>query len=246
MGADELSPSTASDRAEPRRPIEALLALVLLIGLAPFLATIAFAVYVESGTPIFFSQNRLGQRGRVFRLYKFRKFRADASDELPVTLSNDPRLTRVGRVLERWKLDEQPQLWNVLRGDMALVGPRPDTLDFADWFTGSNRQVLEYRPGIFGPNQFFFRNEAALYAEGSDPMDYYRTVLLPLKTRVDVAYFSSRTVLSDAVWIVRGILASVDVRPAAGDIRSTIAAIERWIGEGQHRSGSSSFFTRWS
>ena len=247
MRVDNSPTTTEAGRADPRRPVEALLALALLIGLAPFLAIIALAVYVESGMPIFFSQNRLGQQGKIFRLHKFRKFRTDATDDLPVTLSDDPRLTRVGRVLEKWKLDELPQLWNVLKGDMALVGPRPDTLHFADCFTGSNRQVLEYRPGIFGPNQFFFRNEAALYAGTSDPQHYYREVLLPLKARVDIAYFSSRTVLSDAVWIIRGILASVDVRPAAGDIRSTIASIELWIGEARHRPGaSSSFFTRWS
>lgn len=249
MSTDQLSPSSGGAAAAGRVPLksalDAALALLGLIALAPLMGLIALAVYLESGTPIFFSQRRLGEQGRVFRLYKFRKFAADATDSLPVTLSNDPRLTRVGRLLERSKLDELPQLVNVLKGDMSLVGPRPDTLDFADWFTGANRQVLEYRPGIFGPNQFFFRNEGALYSEHADPLAYYREVLLPLKARVDITYFSSRTIFSDAVWIIRGVLASIGMSPPAADVRCTIAAIEHWIGQGRRRSASS-FFARWS
>jgi UDP-N-acetyl-D-glucosamine dehydrogenase len=235
MSTDQLSPSSAGAAAAGgialKPTLDAVLALLALIALAPLMVLIALAVCFESGTPIFFSQDRLGERGRVFRLYKFRKFAADATDCLPVTLSNDPRLTRVGRLLERSKLDELPQLVNVLKGDMSLVGPRPDTLDFADCFTGPHRRVLEYRPGIFGPNQVFFRNEGALYPDHADPLVYYREVLFPLKARVDIAYFSRRTIFSDAVWIVRGVLASIRMSQPAADIRSRIAAIEHWVGK---------------
>jgi lipopolysaccharide/colanic/teichoic acid biosynthesis glycosyltransferase len=235
MSTDQLSPSLAGGAAAGRialsSALHALFALLALIALAPFMVVIALAIYFESGTPILFSQSRLGERGKVFRLFKFRKFAANTTDSLPITLSRDPRLTRVGLFLERSKLDELPQLVNVLKGDMSLVGPRPDTLDFADCFTGTLRQVLEYRPGIFGPNQFFFRNEGALYSDHADPLAYYREVLLPLKARVDIAYFSDRTVFSDAVWIVRGVLASIDMSPPAADLRSTIVAIERWAGK---------------
>jgi lipopolysaccharide/colanic/teichoic acid biosynthesis glycosyltransferase len=97
-------------------------------------------------------------------------------------------MTRVGRILERCKLDELPQIWNVLRGDMSIVGPRPETTEFANCFTGRFVQVLDYRPGLFGPNQAIFSRENALYPSDEEPHEFYRNVLFPIKAdyRFDV------------------------------------------------------------
>ena len=122
-------------RFDARRGFDCLVALVALVCLTPVLAIIAIAIWIDSDGPIFFSQTRLGRGARHFRLHKFRKFHErDQPGGLAVTLRSDPRMTRVGRVLERTKLDELPQLWNILVGEMALVGPRPESLAFADCF----------------------------------------------------------------------------------------------------------------
>ena len=144
---------------------------------------------------------------------KFRKFRVKCgSHGLPLTLDNDPRMTVVGRILARTKLDELPQLINVLRGEMAIVGPRPESLDFVDCFTPANRNVLEFRPGIFGPSQSAFRNECAFYPADSDPTSFYRRVLFPIKMSVDLAYYPNRSLLSDFKWIFAGVLSVIGVQ----------------------------------
>ena len=138
-----------------RRALDVVLAAAGLTTLAPLMLVIALGIYAESGGPVFFSQLRLGQRGQRFRLHKFRKFsHCDSTGGAAVTLLNDARMTRVGRLLAQSKLDELPQLWNVLTGDMSMVGPRPESLALADCFGERYRAVLDFRPGIFGPNQY--------------------------------------------------------------------------------------------
>jgi lipopolysaccharide/colanic/teichoic acid biosynthesis glycosyltransferase len=191
---------------------------------------IAAAIRIETPGPVFFSQVRLGQGGRHFRLHKFRKFadRADVTGRA-VTLKNDPRMTRVGRILERSKLDELPNLWNVLIGDMSVVGPRPETLDFADCFQGGYRAVLDYRPGLFGPSQALFRNESSVYPENCDPHEFYRTVLFPAKARIDLLYFPRRTVISDLDWTIRSALAVIGLPAFGGKGLSSVTAAESWL-----------------
>jgi lipopolysaccharide/colanic/teichoic acid biosynthesis glycosyltransferase len=177
---------------------------VALVILAPVALIVTLAIYVEGGRPILFSQLRLGQNGRPFRMHKFRKFRADCDDRgSPLTLEHDGRLTRVGRILAASKLDELAQLWNVLQGDMSLVGPRPESLAFADCFRNGFEQVLEHKPGVFGPCQVLFRNESKLYTADVAAADFYRQVLFPVKAQTDLKYFSSRTFVSDLGWIFR-------------------------------------------
>ena len=197
---------TATAAAIRRRLFDVVVALIGLIAFLPVLIPVVIAIRLDSSGPILFSQDRLGQNGRLFRLYKFRKFRHGCHGRA-VTLMDDNRMTRVGRFLERTKIDEVPQLWNVLRGDMAVVGPRPETLDFADCFDGPFAAVLAHRPGIFGPNQVHFRNECRLYPENIDPHVFYRAVLFPAKARADLEYFSRRRLDQDMVWVVRGVLA---------------------------------------
>jgi lipopolysaccharide/colanic/teichoic acid biosynthesis glycosyltransferase len=204
-----------------------------LIVLTPLLALVAASVLVDGRGPVIFSQLRVGVHGRNFRLYKFRKF--DESRRVhgggTLTINNDPRLTRLGRLLARTKLDELPQLWNVLRGDMAIVGPRPESLDLADRLGDSHRWALDYRPGIFGPTQVFFRNEAYLFQnrEGGDLERFYCEVLYPLKARIDGAYYPDRTLVRDITWIIRGILAVFGWMPALRGMSDLGGEVENWI-----------------
>lgn len=190
-----------------RRASDILISSAGLVLLAPLLALIILAVWIEGGRPVFFSQARIGQGGRPFRIYKFRKFASDCGTSgCGVTVKSDHRLTRLGAFLEKTKLDELPQLWNILRGDMSLAGPRPESQKFADCFAGGYNAVLRHKPGLFGPSQFYFRNEGTLYPAGIDPESFYRQVLFPLKADIDLGYFPHRTLAADFGWIIRGIL----------------------------------------
>jgi lipopolysaccharide/colanic/teichoic acid biosynthesis glycosyltransferase len=199
--------------ATTRRLLDLIIACIGLVVLGPIMMLVAIAIWADSGRPIFFSQIRVGQIGRHFRMYKFRKFHKDCGTiDCPVTIKSDRRMTRLGSFLARTKLDELPQLWNILKGDMSMVGPRPESVDLADCFVGFYRRVLDSKPGIFGPNQVFFRDEASLYRDASDPEKLYREVLFPLKARIDLAYFPHRTILSDIGWIIFGVLAVFGLR----------------------------------
>jgi len=172
--------------------------------LLPVFLIVALAIWIEGGRPILYSQLRLGQNGLPFRIYKFRKFRPDCDDRgSPLTMEGDGRMTSVGRILAATKLDELPQLWNVLRGDMSIVGPRPETLAFADSFRNGFEKILEHKPGLFGPCQVVFRHEARLYPAGASVTDFYRDVLFPAKAEIDLAYYSRRTAVSDLGWVLR-------------------------------------------
>jgi lipopolysaccharide/colanic/teichoic acid biosynthesis glycosyltransferase len=141
-------------------------------------------------------------------MYKFRKFHVDAGQAgCPLTLEQDPRMTRVGRLLMKTKLDELPQFWNVIKGDMAIVGPRPESLAFADCFHNGWEELLRYKPGLVGPCQIIFRNEAAAFPKGVDVDEFYRAVVFPLKARIDLDYFRSRSLASDVVIMIRSFLA---------------------------------------
>ncbi|WP_200389368.1 sugar transferase [Thiocapsa imhoffii] len=193
-----------------KRGLDVLLAgLGLLVG-APLMALIALLIRLDSPGRVIFSQPRMGLHGQVFLMHKFRKFPDDWGNQgSGVTVAADVRMTRIGRILERTKLDELPQLWNILRGDMSFVGPRPETLRFKDLFVGPFARVHDYLPGIFGPNQVAFRNESHLYPADQDPETFYREKLFPQKARNDLAYFSQATVASDLLWILRGLWYSV-------------------------------------
>jgi lipopolysaccharide/colanic/teichoic acid biosynthesis glycosyltransferase len=202
--ANQLLASTPVTQVGLRRALDILFAGAATASLAPLFLIVALAIWIEGGRPILFSQLRLGQNGRPFRMYKFRKFRPDCDRYgCPLTMEGDGRLTRIGRILAASKLDELPQLWNVLRGDMALVGPRPESLAFFDCFHGGFEKLLDHKPGLVGPCQVMFRHESKLYPADVAAVDFYRQVLFPTKAKIDLAYFPRRTLASDLGWIVR-------------------------------------------
>jgi lipopolysaccharide/colanic/teichoic acid biosynthesis glycosyltransferase len=202
--AGELFAPSPARHGNLRRALDLLCAGMAASVLIPVFLIVAFAIWIESGRPILFSQLRLGQNGRPFRIYKFRKFRPSCDPHgYPLTMEGDDRLTAIGRILAATKLDELPQLWNVLRGDMSLVGPRPESLAFTDCFRNGFERLLEHKPGLFGPCQVLFRHESRLYPTDVSAADFYRRVVFPAKAKIDLAYFSRRTLASDLHWILR-------------------------------------------
>ena len=193
-----------------KRIFDFLAALVGLLLALPLMMLIAIVVKLDSPGPVIFSQARLGKNGKQFNVHKIRKFPANiGTSGSGVTVAGDVRMTRVGRFLERTKLDELPQFFNILKGEMSFVGPRPESLRYADLFKGEFEDVLQYLPGVFGPNQIAFRNESEMYPAGEDPEVYYRSVLFPKKARHDMAYFKRSNWLRDIQWIIKGVWVSV-------------------------------------
>ena len=189
-----------------KRVFDVTLALVGLVVAAPLFALIALMIKLDSPGRVIFSQERIGRDGRIFRIHKFRKFPDNWGDRgAGVTVSGDVRMTRLGRLLERSKFDELPQLWNILIGEMSFVGPRPESLRYRDGFVGELAGVHQYTPGIFGPNQVAYRNEGEMYPPEADPDEFYRNELLPAKARQDLEYFAQATFWSDLRWIVLGV-----------------------------------------
>ena len=227
MPADE-APS-AAELPAPRpglpRAVEAPLALFGLILGAPFVLLGALAVVASSRGPLLFRQERVGFRGRRFTLYKLRSMRADPGG-LALTSRADARVTPVGRWLRRAKLDELPQLWNVLRGDMSLVGPRPEVPRYADLADPRWRRVLEARPGITDPLTLKLRDEEALMpASEADRERFYLETLQPLKLRGYLDYLGRRSWWTD-VQVLFATLASL-IRPGRSPDREEILRSSR-------------------
>lgn len=212
-----------------KRAFDVIAAFCGLIICLPIILLICVAIKSDSRGPILFSQMRLGHKGKLFRIYKFRKFfHSKVPSDVPVTLAGDKRMTPVGRVLQKTKLDELPQLWNVLRGDMSIVGPRPEAVEFADCFAKGFAHVLDFKPGLLGPSQSFFRDEAVLLAQHSDAVKFYRDVLFVVKAQVDLTYFNKANVFLDLWWLMIS-LASV-ISPhlfAEGD--NMLENAEEWV-----------------
>jgi lipopolysaccharide/colanic/teichoic acid biosynthesis glycosyltransferase len=193
-----------SDRAGHGIPrvIEAGVALVGLIALAPILALAAVAIALTSRGPVLFRQQRTGRGGRTFFLYKLRTMQPAATGP-QVTARDDSRVTRVGRLLRKTKLDELPELWNIVTGDMSLVGPRPEVPRYVDLHNPLWRLVLQVRPGLTDPMTLRLRNEEALLAQVTgDRERFYLETLQPFKLRGYVEYLQRRTWWSDltVVW----------------------------------------------
>lgn len=182
--------------------LEICVSAVALIALAPLLGVIAGSIFAESGLPILFWQGRVGRNGTTFRLLKFRSMRQDTKGP-SITASGDRRVTSVGRILRKFKLDELPQLWNVVRGEMSLVGPRPEVPEFVDFGRPEWHCILQVRPGITDPASIVYRDEERLLAGVADPIHYYRKTLLPAKLAMNMAYLRERTFWTDVKVILR-------------------------------------------
>ena len=179
-----------------KRLLDITLSAILLFVLSPLFAIIALAVWLNDRGPIIYRGARIGLQGRPFRILKFRSMIAKPLVAKEITVHNDARVTRVGRVLRVSKLDELPQLVNVLCGDMSLVGPRPEAPHFVAHYTAQQREVLTVRPGITGVTQLAYRHEEQLLTS-SDPEQQYLMSIMPVKLDLDLDYVHNRSLLLD-------------------------------------------------
>ncbi|HZD40206.1 MAG TPA: sugar transferase [Terriglobales bacterium] len=187
-----------------------------LILFAPVFALVAVAIKVDSRGPIFFKQERVGRKFRVFWIYKFRTMTVHPSQAgRAITVGEDPRITRVGRFLRQSKIDELPQLCNILKGDMALVGPRPEVPRYVALFQRDYEEILKVRPGLTDLASLKYRDEASLLSGCEDPEREYTSRLLPDKIRLAKAYIERSSFLYDVKLIVRTLLRLMTPRSIA-------------------------------
>ncbi|MFI7007327.1 sugar transferase [Streptomyces sp. NPDC050145] len=209
------TPVTPTRLSTPRRALDIAVSLTALVALSPLLAVIAVLVRATSRGSVLFRQRRVGEGGREFTLYKFRTLRPDLPGP-EVTGSDDARVTRVGRQLRRLSLDELPQLFNVARGDMTLVGPRPETPGLARRYPPACRWVLDHRPGLTGPVQLRSRAYAAQLQGQADPEAYYLEVMVPRRVALDAEFLADPTLAHSVRLLVRTaryMLSAVGERP---------------------------------
>jgi lipopolysaccharide/colanic/teichoic acid biosynthesis glycosyltransferase len=180
-----------------RRALDLLISGPGLVLLCPLWLLLALWIKLDSSGPVLYRGKRVGQDGRPFLMYKFRTMVVGAERTGPaVTYRDDPRITKAGRFLRRSKLDELPQLLNVLRGEMGLVGPRPEDPIYVGLYTPEQRRVLSVKPGVTGPTQLEYRNEASMLSGESVDEDYV-TRIMPEKLRLDLEYVRHRSLMLD-------------------------------------------------
>ncbi|MDC0304886.1 sugar transferase [bacterium] len=193
-----------------KRLFDILSGLVGLIFLWPLFTVIGIVILVAHGRPVLFRQRRVGRNGKDFFLLKFRSMSFQKSAEVgQFDAGNCSRVTTVGRFLRRTKLDELPQLWNVLKGEMSVVGPRPEIRKWVEVYPKRWQEVLTVRPGITDPASIRFRNEEEILAQASDPEAEYREVILPPKLALYEEYVANASFCDDIVLIFRTIIAVV-------------------------------------
>jgi len=190
------------------RGVESVLALGGLVVSSPFLFLGAILIRATSPGPVLFRQKRMGRYGKPFELIKFRSMRVD-NDGAQVTAKGDARITRIGRLLRKTKLDEMPELWNVVRGELSLVGPRPEVARYVDLDNPLWQKVLEARPGITDPVTLTLRNEEELLGEQANPEAFYVKTLQPYKLEGYVTYLQKRTWKTD-VGVLLGTLSAIE------------------------------------
>jgi lipopolysaccharide/colanic/teichoic acid biosynthesis glycosyltransferase len=191
-----------------RRLADVVVSLVLLVVLLPLMAVLSALVRLSSPGPALFRQERVGLNGQPFQLLKFRSMRVGDAGPA-VTAGGDRRITPIGAFMRDWKLDELPQLVNVLLGHMALVGPRPEVPHYVRYYTREQREVLSVRPGVTGKTQLEYRHEERLLAGRQDVEATYIGEIMPAKLALDLSYVRSRTLMGDLGLLLRTVVAIV-------------------------------------
>lgn len=171
-----------------KRSFDVLVSLLVFVATSPMVLVAIAVATLDTREAGLFSQMRIGKDGRPFRLYKIRTMRTSIEFDSTVTVDRDPRITRTGRIMRKLKVDELPQLVNVLAGDMSLVGPRPDVPGYADQLLGADRIILTVRPGITGPAALAYRNEEDILAGVDDPERHNREVIWLDKVHINREY----------------------------------------------------------
>jgi lipopolysaccharide/colanic/teichoic acid biosynthesis glycosyltransferase len=179
-----------------KRIFDILFSLLFIILLSPFFLIISILILVTSGFPVIFKQVRICQRGEKFIIYKFRTMRSN--DQLStISVTGDSRITTIGKYLRKSKLDELPELFNILKGDMSFVGPRPDVSGYYDRLKGKDRDILKLKPGLTGPASLKYINEEEILAQVEDPKWYNDNIIFPDKVRINKLYLENWSLLFD-------------------------------------------------
>jgi lipopolysaccharide/colanic/teichoic acid biosynthesis glycosyltransferase len=179
-----------------KRISDNIFSLFGLVVFAPLFIIIALLIKITSEGPVIFKQKRIGQYGKLFTIYKFRTMKVN-NDKNTISVKGDSRITAIGRILRKYKLDELPELWNVFIGDMSFVGPRPDVPIYTEYFAGENRKVLNLKPGITGPATLKYSNEEELLAKVEDPIKYNNEIIFPDKIRINLDYMENQSFCLD-------------------------------------------------
>ena len=180
-----------------------VVSLMGLICLSPVMLIVAILIKLKMpGGPIIFRQKRVGQYGRLFIVYKFRSMKVAGGGKTSIASKEEERITPLGQKLRRYKLDELPELWNVLKGDMSFVGPRPDVPGYADKLKGHDRDILKLKPGITGPASLKYRNEEDILNSVDNPQEYNDKIIYPDKVRLNLYYLEHYSFLKDIQMII--------------------------------------------
>jgi len=183
-----------------------IMAIIGLIVLSPIFAVIAIIIKTKmSDGPILFCQKRVGKDGKIFTIYKFRTMNTNHSGN-SISVAGESRITPLGAKLRKYKLDELPELWNVLAGDMSFVGPRPDVPGYADNLQGEDKNILKLKPGITGPASLKYRNEEEILATKQNPQKYNDEVIFPDKVRINLFYLNNYSFIVDIKIIICTVL----------------------------------------
>ena len=179
-----------------KRGFDILASVFGLLVLLPVFLGVALLIKIRMPGPVFFCQKRAGRHGHPFTIYKFRTM-VENHQGGTVSVRGESRITPLGAILRKYKLDELPELWNVLKGDMSFVGPRPDMPEYSERLRGEERKILELRPGITGPASLKYVNEEELLASATDPQKFNDEVIWPDKVRINLDYYEHRSMLGD-------------------------------------------------
>ena len=179
-----------------KRVCDILISSIGLISLIPLFVIISIIIKLSSKGPVFFVQNRVGKNGDIFSMIKFRSMTIQQDNLSTVSIYGDSRITNFGFFLRRYKLDELPELFNVLKGEMSLVGPRPDVPGYADKLVGEAKLILLLRPGITGPATLKYANEEKVLASCDDPVRYNDEIIYPDKVKINLDYY-----YNNSIWI---------------------------------------------
>ncbi|GAB6958827.1 sugar transferase [Prevotella aurantiaca JCM 15754] len=191
-----------------------IMSFIGLLLLSPILVIVSILLKVKMPGPILFCQKRVGQNGKLFTVYKFRSMTVKAeasiaskdSEATSIASTEQSRITPFGEKLRRYKLDELPELWNVLKGDMSFVGPRPDVPGYADQLKGKDRDILKLKPGITGPASLKYRNEEELLASVDNPTQYNDEIIFPDKVKLNLYYLRNYSFIKDIQMIICTVL----------------------------------------
>ena len=180
-----------------KRLFDFIASLIGLILLSPIFIILSLSVKIYSEGSIFFVQERVGRNGQIFKMVKFRSMTVIQKSNSTISVKGDIRITKIGVFLRKYKLDELPELWNVLKGDMSLVGPRPDVCGYADNLIGLDRKILELRPGITGVASLKYYNEEDVLASKDNPLKFNDDVIYPDKVRLNLDYYYNNNLWID-------------------------------------------------